>query len=116
MTYKQRNTGCLIVILIFLALVVAISVYSVLNLGKMGGEDAAKVSAEEYQKIETGMTYEQVCEIIGGEGILQSENGNRDAADYEAVYLWDGESVFGSMATFTFRKGALAEKQQFGLK
>ncbi|HOO52387.1 MAG TPA: hypothetical protein PLK94_13990, partial [Alphaproteobacteria bacterium] len=37
----------------------------------------AKISKAEFDKLQNGMTYEQVVEIIGGECTLESESGDK---------------------------------------
>lgn len=59
-----------IVIIIVCAIVI-------LNLG--GG---STITMDEYNQIKNGMSYDEVCDIIGGEGELVSEAGDA------AVYTW----------------------------
>lgn len=53
--------------------------------------------------------------IIGGEGELLSEAGNKGEQFHAVVYMYEGEAA-GSNASFTFLDGKLQVKGQYGLK
>lgn len=75
--------------------------------------DAATITAEMYDKIETGMTIDEVVNIIGGEGALASESevGGLNAQ----VYTWYGKDGI-SNANITFSNGKVQSKAQIGLE
>lgn len=73
------------------------------------------ISKEEFNAIENGMTYEEVVKIIGGEGEVLSEVGEKGDQFYTIMYMYNGEEGFGSNANFTFQGGKLSAKAQFGL-
>ncbi|MBO4694217.1 MAG: DUF3862 domain-containing protein [Clostridia bacterium] len=76
----------------------------------------ATISRDEFEKIETGMTYDEVCEIVGGEGTLGS---NVDIGDEEyktEIYQWSGEGTVGANANVTFQGGKVVSKAQIGLE
>lgn len=77
-------------------------------------ENKPTISKAEFEQIKTGMTYEEVVKIIGGEGNLLSETkiGNIHSVMYE----WDGEGMIGANANFIFQNGKLQTKSQFGLE
>lgn len=75
-----------------------------------------RISKAEFDKIENGMTYEEVVKIIGGEGEVMSEVGEKGTEYYTVMYTYDGESGLGSNANFMFQNGKLTSKAQFGLK
>ena len=79
----------------------------------VGSDDGVKVNMDMFNQIENGMTYEQVVEILGGEGQLLSET--ELAGITMAIYTWDGESLF-STCQVTFQNGAVSSKSQYGLK
>lgn len=81
-------------------------------------ENDPGISKEEFDKIQAGMTYEEVVEIIGGEGELNSESGTKGDQYYTAMYTWNGESGFGANANATFQgnPAKLQNKSQFGLE
>ena len=77
----------------------------------------ATISLEEFNKIETGMTYEEVCAIIGGEGTLSSSVDMGIGAEYKTeIYQWTGHGSLGANANVTFQGGKVMSKAQFGLK
>lgn len=73
-----------------------------------------KLNLEKFNKIETGMTYEEVVEIIGEEGTVLSES---EIANIKTIiYSWYGEGSIGANANVTFQNGKAISKAQFGLK
>lgn len=77
-------------------------------------KNSPKISKAEFESIETGMTYEEVVAIIGGEGELSSQV---DVAGYNTkMYVWEGEGSIGANANATFQNNSLTSKAQFGLK
>lgn len=73
-----------------------------------------KLTLEKFNKIETGMTYDQVVEIIGEEGTVLSES---EIANIKTtMYSWYGEGSIGANANITFQNGKVTAKVQFGLK
>lgn len=77
-------------------------------------KNSPKISKAEFDAIQTGMTYEEVIAIIGGEGELSSQV---DVAGYNTkMYIWEGEGSIGANANATFQNNSLTSKAQFGLK
>ena len=73
------------------------------------------ISMAEYNQIEVGMTYEEVCQIIGAEGELGAEAG---VGGYSSeVYTWKGTLYFisGANASITFMNGRVTAMAQVGL-
>lgn len=100
------------VFLIFAALIViAITV---------GGEDedeAGIMTMEKFNAIQTGMTYEEVVEIVGGEGEMSSSAGSDDGTIANvAIYVWKGNGGITSNANVTFIEGKVSGKAQLGLE
>lgn len=89
-----------------------------LNKSQIGVTDAsdATITKEEFDKISNGMTYEQIVEIIGGEGDKLSESGNEGDQYHTVMYMYNGEGDLGANANFTFQGGKLQNKSQMGLK
>jgi hypothetical protein len=79
-------------------------------------ENKPTISKAEFDAIKTGMTYEEVVEIIGSEGEVMSETGEEGTDLHTIIYSWDGEGEIGANANFTFQGGKLQNKAQFGLK
>lgn len=75
-----------------------------------------KISKAEFDQLENGMTYEEVVAIIGGEGDVMSEVGEKGTAYYTIMYMYEGEKGIGANANLTFQAGKLNMKAQFGLK
>lgn len=78
-------------------------------------ENKETISMEEFEAIETGMSYEDVCGIIGSKGELASEVDTGLGEEYHTkIYTWKGDSL-GANANVTFQGGKVAAKSQFGL-
>ena len=72
----------------------------------------SKITAEEYARLESGMSYRQAVAIIGEEG---EELSRTDMAGYTTImYGWTNWD--GSNANAMFQNGALVSKAQFGLR
>ena len=80
-----------------------------------GVEDSSEyITIEEFNKIETGMTYEDVCEIIGSKGTISSEV---ETPGYKIVIVtWYGNGTAGSNANVTFTNNSVTGKAQVGLQ
>lgn len=80
-------------------------------------EDDDGITLEEYEQIEQGMSYEEVCDIIGCEGVVSGES------EYMGEYLdmniemygWRDESGGVGYCTVTFSNGEVIEKTQINL-
>jgi cytoskeletal protein RodZ len=70
------------------------------------------VTLENFNKIQTGMTYAQVVGILGEEGTVISEN---EIGDYKTV-MYQFTGGFGSNCNTMFQNGKLISKAQFGLR
>ncbi len=81
-----------------------------------GTDNNPTITKAEYDKIENGMTYEEVVGIIGGKGEALSEVGEKGTAFYTVVYMFNGEGMLGANANFTFQNGKLMMKAQAGLE
>lgn len=80
--------------------------------GVSSGDDV-EITLEQYNSIETGMSYDEVVSLLGGEGSLLSDS---EISGYTAqVYQWNGTSL-GANATVTFSDGKVMSKSQFGLE
>lgn len=75
------------------------------------------ISMSEFESISSGMTYEEVVEIIGSEGELLSESDLGIGDAYKsAIYMWEGEGSLGANANVTFQGGKVLSKAQMGLE
>lgn len=75
--------------------------------------NGAEITLDEFNSIETGMTYQEVVDIIGSEGTLSSENTIGDTNT--KMYIWYGKDGL-SNANFIFSNDSLTSKAQLGLK
>ena len=71
-----------------------------------------KITIDEFHAVKNGMTYQEVVEIIGGEGSLTTEYTVQ--WDTYQTISWEGNHT-GSSASLTFCNGILESKMQFGL-
>lgn len=75
---------------------------------------ACTATKAEFDKIQTGMSYAQVVQIIGCGGELLSES---EIAGYVTVMLmWQGKGTFGANMNAMFQNGKLVMKAQHGLR
>lgn len=72
-----------------------------------------KMTLEKFNKIEIGMTYQQVVDIAGEEGTLSTESsyGNQTMK----IYYWYAKNGI-SNATVSFMNGKVNAKSQIGLE
>lgn len=72
------------------------------------------ITFAEYEALQTGMSYEEAVEIIGGPG---QEISRSDLAGFVTVmYQWTGSGGIGANANAMFQNGGLVTKAQFGLR
>jgi len=74
------------------------------------------ITKAKFEKIENGMSYEEVTKIIGSPGELLSEIGKKGEKTHTLVYMYKGEGTVGANANFTFQGGKLVAKAQAGLQ
>lgn len=75
------------------------------------------ISLDEFNSIKTGMTYAEVCKIIGGEGVLASSVDFGIDDEYKTeIYEWTGDGSIGANANVTFQSGKVISKSQAGLR
>jgi hypothetical protein len=80
-----------------------------------------KCSLAEFNRIDYGMSYAQVVQIIGGEGELTSANRIQGVAGVmesieTKLYQWEGVGGFGANMLVMFQNDKVIQKSQFGLK
>lgn len=82
------------------------------NTFNVDNESIDKMTLEKFNKIQTGMTYKQVVEIIGSDGTLSTESsyGNQSMQ----IYYWYASNGI-SNATISFTNGKVSAKSQIGL-
>lgn len=74
-----------------------------------------KITLDKFNKIETGMTYQQVKDIIGEDGIVLSESDMGFGEEYHTIiYVWTANNGIAN-ANITFQGGKVIGKAQVGL-
>lgn len=74
------------------------------------------ITKAEFDKVQNGMTYDEITAIIGGPGEMLSESGNKGDQFHTVMYTYKGEGDLGANANFTFQGEKLQNKSQIGLK
>lgn len=84
--------------------------------GSLGDPDAEKITLQEYEWIEKGMTYDEVVEIVGSRG-EKTEVSEADG-DREAITNYTFEGIGGPQANATmyFQGDKLIIKAQMSLE
>ena len=101
---------------IFLIIFISLVVILISVLGD-NGVASEKITLSEFNQIRTGMSYNQVCEIIGGKGELMSSVDLDIGYEYATqIYTWWGNGYEGSNANITFQGGKVVAKAQIGLE
>lgn len=80
-----------------------------------GANSDVQITAEEFEKIQNGMSYEEVQQIVGGEGELTSETGAAGKQYHMIMITYYGDAI-GSNAVLSFTENKLETKSQFGLE
>lgn len=104
---KKIFIGALMMILVF-------------NLVGCGGGDSSneppKITLEQFNQVQTGMTVDEVFTILGGPGEVTVESGKPGEQMHIVTYQYWGKGVTGSNASFTFMEGKMDIKAQALLK
>lgn len=74
-------------------------------------DDSIKISLDEFNRIKSGMGYDEVSEIVGSLGVRSDSNENQNFK-----VTWDGLGESKANAIVTFQNGKVTEKTQSGLK
>lgn len=116
---KKKKRGCLIAAIVFILLAaggigIAIMQNDWIQQSISGAtSDDEYITLDEFNKIENGMTYEEVKKIVGSPGEVSSESGS---GNYKVqIITWYGNGVAGSNANVTFMNGIVNGKAQVGL-
>ena len=87
------------------------------NSSNLVTSENTRITLEEFNQIQTGMTYEQVVEVIGDGGGIMSECGKTGGGQNKTkIYSWEGKGGLGANANVTFQGGKVVAKAQFGLE
>ena len=124
---KQKYTGLGIFLLIIGLLMVSCSYGSMQNdsdssnqsLSNVQNSEAIEslndeyITLEEFNQIKTGMSYEEVVEIVGSEGTVMSEASVMDSTT--TIYSWYADNGIAN-ANVTISGGKVMAKAQIGLE
>nr|UVX79668.1 MAG: protein of unknown function DUF3862 [Bacteriophage sp.] len=81
------------------------------------GANPPTISLAEFNAIFTGMTYQEVIDIIGSTGEILSEVDLGLGEEYFTQSReWDGEGSIGANAIIQFQDGKVVTKAQYGLE
>lgn len=81
----------------------------------LGEGSEVEISLEQFNQIQNGMTYEEVVEIVGGEGEIVSESGEKGTDLHTVVYSYSGNTMVSNV-TLMFQGNKLQNKSQAGLE
>lgn len=114
--WYQKNSPLTIAIMIIAFCFLGFAIWFFVSSGNntRTKSTVGKITLSQYNQIENGMTYEEVKQIIGSDGELFSEVGEKGTEYYTAIYVWDGTEI-GSSASFSFQNNKLEIKTQIGL-
>ena len=73
-----------------------------------------EITYDEYTRIRTGMTYDEVCFVIGTKGVESASSSSGGSSI--KIYSWDGSGSIGANARITFIDGKMTSKAQAGLE
>lgn len=109
---KKPTKPLLIAAAALVAIIVAVLIITMPSSG-----NKPTISKAEFDRITTGMTYEEVVEIIGSKGEVLSDTDLGFGSEYRtAIYMWEGEGQTGANANITFQGGKVISKAQMWLK
>ena len=74
------------------------------------------LTLDKYNQLKIGMTYSEVVEFIGSDGILSTEAGVKGTATYQAFYTWKGSDGAHAILRFCGENIELQTKTQVGLE
>lgn len=102
---NSQTIGALIGVVIVVIAIIVVGIIVTKN----------SITATEFNKIENGMTYEEVVEIIGAEGELGADASYGGYSS--AIYTWKGVLYMlnGANANVTFSNGRVVGKASIGL-
>lgn len=119
---KKKGHGCLITILTILMFVGTMFAVMFGGIGQSKviqkqvsgvSDDSEYITMEEYNSIKTGMSYNEVKDVVGSSGEVSSQvemNGIKIV-----IITWYGNGVAGSNANVTFTNDEVTAKAQVGL-
>ncbi len=108
--YYEKEISIFLILLIIVSFIL-IGILESQNSG--GSENKCYISIEEFNEIKTGMTYEEVKNIVGCDGTVNSETELMGSK--MTIYSWYGKDGI-SNANINIQDDKLINKTQIGLK
>jgi hypothetical protein len=110
----------LVVVVLALCCVVtvaaAVFLGGVFNLGEITdvaqGPGSPRVTLANYERVQTGMTYDEVAAVFGGPGVRTAQI--KVGGEWLEFYTW--KDVGDGHATIVFKNGRVSDKSQNGLR
>lgn len=117
---RQMTSPILIILIGFIILIIAmiplIIDISEIPFNQSEIANTNKITLEKFNQIQSGMTYQEVVDIIGEEGNILSESNIMNDEQYKTtMYYWYGQDGI-SNANVTIQGGKVISKAQIGLK
>lgn len=107
--------------IIFLFVVIMTTLIAVDNYNKRHANDplpekinTPEMTLSEYYELKMGMSYLEVCKIVGGYGRLTGEN--KIGGIHTELYTYEGEGRAGANVLLIFQNDKLVQKNESGLK
>ncbi len=107
----QKAHGCLPVI-VTLLFIFAVAVFTLSKF--IQPADDKYITLEEFNQIQSGMTYEEVQDIVGSPGTITADSSI--AGIRTVIVMWYANPDTGTNANVTFQNDAVVSKAQVGLK
>ena len=116
---KKQHKTLIIILCILAGIIIFASVINYISPEQENNdikqEEKAKdyITLDDFNKISTGMSYEEVKNIIGNDGTIVSDSQVSDT--HMIIYSWYGKDKI-SNANFSFQNDKLINKTQIGLE
>ncbi|MGN7401955.1 DUF3862 domain-containing protein [Cytobacillus praedii] len=81
----------------------------------LGGGSDVEITIEQFNQLENGMSLEEVIAIVGGEGEIITESGEKGSEFHTIMYSYNGDKL-ASNVSLMFQGNKLQNKSQFGLE
>lgn len=108
---RKNQKRPLIIIISILTIIFGIGIIAG-SVSDTDNENDCYITMEKFNQIENGMSYSEVSEIIGCEGVLSTESSSGNVM--LKIYGWYAENGI-SNGTFSFTNDKLTAKSQIGL-
>ena len=111
--HKKQTNPAIRVIGIIIIIIGIIAIVSGMGDTDSSKEDKCYITLAEFNEIKNGMTYEQVKDIVGCDGTVNSDT--EVMGSKMTIYSWYGKDGI-SNANVSIQNGKLINKTQIGLK